>query len=72
MEKREIAKYGEGVPFIIETPEGTKLKIMFEETGMMDCKGCVFASLDMKCWDMPCVCSEREDELTGRFVEVKE
>lgn len=66
MEKHEIAKYGEGVPFIIEIPEGTKLKIMFEETGMMDCKGCVFLSLNMKCWGMPCVSSEREDRLTGR------
>lgn len=72
MEKRETAKYEEGVPFVIETPEGTKLKIMFEETGMMDCKGCVFASLDMKCWDIPCVYLEREDGLTGRFVEVNE
>lgn len=72
MEKREITKYGEGVPFIIETPEGTKLKIMFEETGMMDCKGCVFKLLKEKCWDIPCVSSEREDGLTGRFVEVKD
>lgn len=71
MEKSEIAKYGEGVPFIIETPKGTKLNIMFEETGMMDCEGCVFVSLE-KCWNMPCVSSEREDGLTGRFVEVKE
>lgn len=36
MEKREIAKYEEGMPFIIETPKGEKLNIMFEETGMMD------------------------------------
>lgn len=72
MEMHEIAKHEEGVPFIIETPKGTKLKIMFEETGMMDCKGCVFASLDMRCWGIPCVSSEREDRLTGRFVEVKE
>lgn len=48
MEKSEIAKYEEGVPFIIETFEGEKLNIMFEETGMMDCKGCVFVSLE-KC-----------------------
>lgn len=67
-----LIKYEEGVPFIIETPKGTKLRICFEETGMMDCKGCVFSSLDMKCWDMPCVSPEREDGLTGRFVEVKE
>lgn len=72
MEKREIEKYEEGVPFIIETLEGTKLKIMFEETGMMDCKGCVFASLGMECWGIPCVSPEREDGLTGRFVEMKE
>lgn len=72
MEKREIAKYEEGMPFIIETPKGEKLNIMFEETGMMDCKGCVFASLNMECWNIPCVSSERKDGLTGRFVEVNE
>lgn len=72
MDKREIAKYGEGVPFIIETYEGKKIKIMFEETGMMDCKGCVFKSLKVECWDIPCVYIEREDGLTGIYVEVKE
>lgn len=72
MEKCEMEKYGDGVPFIVETPEGIELKVMFEETGMMDCKGCVFELLKEKCWDIPCVCSEREDGLTGRYVEVKE
>lgn len=72
MDEREIAKYGEGVPFIIEIHDGTKLKICFEETGMMDCKGCVFELLNEKCWDVPCVYIEREDGLTGRYVEVKE
>lgn len=72
MEKKEIAKYEEGVPFVVETPEGIKLKICFEETGMMSCEGCIFRSLKVKCWDIPCVSLEREDGLTGVYVEVKE
>ena len=72
MEKNEIKKYGEGIPFVVEISEETKLKIMFKETGMMDCKGCVFKSLKVKCWDIPCVSSEREDGLTGVYVEVEE
>lgn len=72
MEKNEIKEYGEGIPFVVEISEETKLKIMFKETGMMDCEGCVFKSLKVECWDIPCVSSEREDGLTGVFVKVEE
>lgn len=71
MKKNEIKKYGEGVPFITEMEDGTKLKICFEETGMMDCEGCVFELSKIQCWDIPCVSLDREDGLTGRYVEVK-
>ncbi len=68
-----MEEYKEGVPFEIEAPNGEILTIMFKGNGRMDCKGCVLEHIDkILCWNLKCTSEDREDGLSGIYVEVKE